>query len=226
VNGVPSTASAVLTIARVTLLRMSRGKLIWVALCISLLPVLLALALPDKNDETIFGVQMLVLGVLPPMFVASSIGEEIEERTATYLWSRPLPRWTILAGKLVALVPLVIFVVVGAYVVAVELALHIVPYKGMAALALGALATSVVAAGIATLVPKHGMSLSIIFLLFIDLPVGEIPASVRLISVTHDAASLGGANTETPASTAAIALAVISALWLALAFRRIGRLET
>jgi hypothetical protein len=62
--------------------------------------------------------------------------------------------------------------------------------------------------------------------LFIDLPVGEIPASVRLISVTHLSASIASTDTSTPVTTAAVALAVIVAAWLTLAFRRIGRLET
>ena len=223
---VPSPLAAVMTIARVTLLRMTRGRLIWVALAISVIPVLLVLVVRQDNDELLFNTQMLMLAILPPMLVASSIGEEIEERTATYLWSRPLPRWTILLGKLVALVPLAIAIIVGTYAIAAELTLHVVLVKGMIALGVGALATSIVAAGIATLVPKHGMSLSIIFLLFVDLPVGAIPASVRLVSVTHLASSIGQTNEATPVSTAAIAMVVIVALWMTLAFRRIGRLET
>ena len=41
-------------------------------------------------------VELVVMALLSSVFVASSIGEEIEERTITYLWSRPLPRWTLL----------------------------------------------------------------------------------------------------------------------------------
>ena len=125
---------------------------------------------------------MFVLAVVPAMFVASSIGEEIEDRTITYLWSRPLPRWHVIAGKLVALAP----VAIG----------HLAPRLAgrrckvgtdapsrrdgrSSASPLPRVAISMVAAGIATLAPKHGMALAIIYMLLFDVPVGEIPASLQ-----------------------------------------------
>jgi ABC-type transport system involved in multi-copper enzyme maturation permease subunit len=229
-NQVPSSAAAVFAIARLTLKRVMRGKTVWVGIVIAALPFLLALILATQKStdvlEPIYGVELLILALIPPMFIAASIGEELEERTATYLWSRPLPRWSVLAGKLLALAPLAIGLVLASFIISAQLGAHRMPEtQQIISLAIGAVATSIVAAGIAMLVPKHGMSLSIIYLLFIDVPVGEIPASIRNISVTHAADALAG-HSGTPASTGAIVLAVICTGWLALAFRRIGRVET
>ena len=227
---VPSSLSALFAIARLTLMRVMRGKTVWVGIVIACLPFLLALILASQKhvdvEEPVYAVELLILALIPPMFIAASIGEELEERTATYLWSRPLPRWTVLAGKLLTLAPMAVALVIGSFIVSVELGAHKLPETAaIASLAIGAVATSIVAAGIATLVPKHGMSLAILYLLFIDVPVGEIPASIRNISVTHNAETLAGHGSGS-ATTGAIVLAVICVGWLALAFRRIGRIET
>src|SRR5258706_12391348 len=97
---VPTAAGAIGTIARLTLVRLTRGKLLWVSLVIAFLPTLLAAAVPDKRSLVglLFGIELFTIAVIPTLFVAPSIGEEIEDRTATYLWSRPLARWTILAA--------------------------------------------------------------------------------------------------------------------------------
>src|SRR5215216_4392853 len=105
-----SSASTMFVIAQLTLKRLLRGRAVWVSVPIAGLPILLAVAMATQKTSTVvydvLVFQMLLLAVLPPMFVASSIGDDIEDRTATYLWSRPVPRWSVLAGKLVALAPL------------------------------------------------------------------------------------------------------------------------
>lgn len=225
----PSTATALATLARLTLVRLARGKLLWVSLAIAFLPIARAAGVPDKSNmlETTFAIEMFVLAILPPLFVAPSIGEEIEDRTATYLWSRPLARWTILAGKLLALAPLSMAVIVASWIASIELGSHTLPpVASIVGLAVGALALSVVTAGIATVVPKHGMALSIIYILMFDLPFGAIPGSIRLVSVTNAAAAVAGIGDDTSPLTGAIALIVIAGVWIAVAFRRIGRLET
>ena len=44
----------------------------------------------------------LLLTVIPPILVASSIADEIDDKTSAYLWSRALPRWSIVLGKFLA----------------------------------------------------------------------------------------------------------------------------
>src|SRR5262245_16324051 len=114
-NGVPSTASALLTLMRVTLRRFMRGRGKWVVLVIALFPSVFAAAYPGRDGvmEVLSVAEMFVLALLPAIFVSSSIGEEIEDRTTTYLWSRPIARWTVVAGKVLALAPIATGLVAG-----------------------------------------------------------------------------------------------------------------
>ena len=122
---------------------------------------------------------MFVLAVVPAMFVAASIGEEIEDKTITYLWSRPLPRWHVIAGKLVALAPIAI----GSRSLAGSSRCRSAPDalapSTLVGIAAAALAISILASGISTLAPKHGMALTIIYMLLFDVPIGEIRRRCR-----------------------------------------------
>jgi ABC-type transport system involved in multi-copper enzyme maturation permease subunit len=160
------------------------------------------------------------------MFVGASIGEEIEDRTSTYLWSRAIERWAVLAGKLFALTPIVIALVVASWVIAIEILIGAAPsVMSCVALAAGSLVASLAAAGISTVVPKHGMALTIGYML-VDNFVGVLPISLREISITHQTrvlAHLEGGPVVIAAPV--IALLVIGAVWSAIGFVRIRRIE-
>jgi ABC-2 type transport system permease protein len=219
------------TIAAVTLRRLVRGRAVWIGLAIAALPIVFAIAARGRTGTRGGVLDLLILlellfAVLPPLFVASSIGDDIEDRTTTYLWSRPLPRWTILAGKLLALVPIVVALQVASGAAALAIA-GALSASACIAMAAGAAAASLVAAGIATLVPKHGMALTICYVLLFDLPVGFLPASLRQASITHQVRTVAGLDPTITdaAATAAIGMAAVAGVWLALALYRIRRLE-
>jgi len=221
----PSAAAALATLVRVTLLRLSRGRALWVSLLIALLPATFAGLLGSRrvSEGPHELIQFLVMALLPTMFVASSLGEEIEDRTTTYLWSRPIGRWTIVAGKLLALAPLATLMVVGGAALAAQVA-RFPPPLSLPALAGGSLAISMLSAGLATLVPKHGMALSLIFIVVLDVPLGALPASIANISLTRQVALLS--DSDAAAVQPAVTLAIIAAVWLAIALVRIRRLES
>ena len=224
-NGVPSSASALLTLVGVTWRRFARGRAVWVAVVIAALPVLMGAVIGDPDPVTV--ITMLVMGLLPPVFVASTIGEELEERTSTYLWSRPLPRWTLLIGKLLALAPIASVLIALGWVVAIQVATGAPPSaRSIAAFAIGGLVISAMSAGIGTLVPKHGMALSIVYFVVIDLAVGAIPASVQSISITRHVRQLAGLDDPGTLGEPAITLLIISTVWLAVGLWRIRRLES
>jgi ABC-type transport system involved in multi-copper enzyme maturation permease subunit len=219
----PSAAAAVWSIARVTFRRSTRGMLPAIAFIISLLPVLAAAPM-HKNGNSAAELVMLVLVILPPMFVASSLGEEIEDKTAAYLWSRPLARWTIIAGKLLALAPMCAVFVTGSLVGCGFAGDPSLLNAGIiTALAAGAIATCCAVAGIAAILPRHAMIFAIIYLL-IDLTVGSIDASIHYASLAYAMRSIAG-QTSSVAIIGAIAMVAISGVWLSVAFRRIARLE-
>jgi len=226
-KSVPSTASALATLTGVTLRRLTRTRALWVTLLISLLPAFLASLLHGKahvSDMTATA-ELIVTALLASVFVASSIGEEIEERTTTYLWSRPIPRWTIVVGKLIALAPITGLLAAGGWVLAMKWTNTPVDLRPTLAFAAGGFALSFVAAGIALLVPKHGMSLSIIYLVIIDLIIGGIPASLQSISITHQVWLLVRGD-DPSIIEPTITMMVIAALWLVVGLLRLRRLES
>jgi ABC-type transport system involved in multi-copper enzyme maturation permease subunit len=220
------------TIAALTLTRVLRGKTLWIGLIISVLPVAFALILrayiseSSKLASQVLAFEMLLLAVLPAMFVGASVGEDIEDRTATYLWSRPVPREAVLAGKLLALVPIAVVLVVASWAAAGFASTAVAPpVESLAGVAAGTAAVCLVATGIATLVPKHGTALTIVYMLLFDLPIGVLPASLRYLSTTHLARAIADPRPSDPPLVCAVALAIIGAIWLIVGILRIRRME-
>jgi ABC-type transport system involved in multi-copper enzyme maturation permease subunit len=212
-----------LTIIGVTWRRFLRGRAVWVAILIAILPVIMAAVVPDMDPVTV--VQTFVMLLLPPMFVAAAIGEEIEDRTSTYLWSRPIARWTLLVGKLLALAPIAVALITLGWLAALQVAGDEPSARTTLAFAAGGLAASAMSAGIGMVVPKHGMALSIVYLVILDLPIGAIPASVQSISLTRQVRLLSGLDDPSSITEPAITMAIIAAVWLAIGLWRLRRLE-
>jgi len=225
----PHAASTVATLAAVTLKRFGRGKAPWIAAGLAALPIAYAAlrharAAPLRSDE-LFALMMLLVAVLPAMFVASSIGEEIEDRTSAYLWSRAIPRWAVVAGKLTALAPAAAALLAVSWYAAMRVAAAPPSLVSCGAIAAASVAASVVAAGIATVVPRHAMVLTICYLLT-DNAVGALDFSFAGLSITHQAklaAQFGDA--PSPVGAPLLAMAGVAAVWAAIAVLRIRRLE-
>ncbi|MEO8701612.1 MAG: ABC transporter permease [Kofleriaceae bacterium] len=227
--------SALAVIAALTVRRVLRGRILWASALVALLPVGFAYIIGQRDESAIevtakiFAFELLVLAVLPALFVAASMGEEIEDRTTTYLWSRPVPRWAVPAGKLVAMVPMIWVISLASWTLALVVGAGELPSaSSYAALLLGSTALSIVAAAIAILVPRHGMALTICYMLFLDLSLGIMPAAIRFVSVTQHARAIAGLAdepTDSPTS-AVIGIAAIAAIWAIVGLARIRRLES
>lgn len=218
-------------LASVTFLRLLRGRALWVALLVGALPCLYALMMRGRDPagigDELFAFEILVLGILAPMFVANTLGEEIEERTTTYLWSRPIPRWAVLAGKLATVIPIVLAIGCASWLVSAQIAWSLVPpAQTFLSLVIGAITLSCLAAMFSTLAPKHGMALSICYLLFLDLPAGVLPAALQEASITHQLRTVSGMwPSDGTFVEGMIGVALITAFTAALATWRIRRLE-
>ena len=222
------------TIASLTLVRVFRGRALWVSGAIAMLPVFFGYMLRERGSSEfatgldIFAFEQLVLAVLPALLVAASVGEDIEDRTTTYLWSRPVPRWAVLAGKLLAMIPIIATLSIASWCTAMLVATEQLPsYESCLALAIGATALALIAASIATLVPRYGMALSICYMLFFDLPLGGLPAAIENVSVTRHARVIAEMVSDLEASRtgAAIGITTIALLWAVVGLWRIRRLE-
>lgn len=216
-------------VAALTLRRLRRGRALRVAAAIAALPVAYALAgsprVAGSRGTASLVLELLLFAVLPPMLVAASIGEELEDRTGTYLWSRPIPRWTIVVGKLAVLGPLAAAMLAVSWLVAARLGDGAFPpARAVLALGAGALAAAAVAAGLALLAPRHALAVATAYLLFFDLPVGELPVSLRQLSVSHHTLALSGLK-DGDGGAALLALALLGGGWLVVGLRRLRRLE-
>jgi hypothetical protein len=172
-----------------------------------------------------FVILRVILALIAAMFVASSIGDEIEQRTSTYLWSRPIARWTVLAGKLGALAPIATGLVVASWIAAIAMWTRDLPsLRSIAALAEGGAAACLATAGIAALVPRHALALSIGYLL-LDNFLSALPFSLRELTLGYQISALGGFADDTAIAGPVIALAAIGAVWAAIGALRIRRAE-
>jgi hypothetical protein len=222
---VPTPAATLRAMAGVTWLRLRRGRAAWIAALLGALPLAYAVAVRSKSvigSDTTFEIVLPLVAIVPAMLVGASVGDELEERTATYLWSRPIARWLVIAGKLCALAPVAVAVMIASWLATATLA-HGAPPSALScvAIAAGALAASLVTAGIATIAPRQAMALSIAYLIT-DLAIGWLPITAHHLALTYHVRALAtGAGTVAPV----VGLVVIGGLWTAIAAARIRRLE-
>ena len=224
---------ATTALARLALRRILRGKTMWVALAVSLLPCLIAVLVRANSHDAIKAWTELLkyvlplIAIIPPILVASSLSDEIDEKTAAYLWSRALPRWSVVTGKLLGLAP------IAAGAIALGMALSWLILGGPTAvpsamfgrtilgLAAGTVAASVVSAMFATLAPRFAVPLAIGWLLF-DSLIGSLSMNLHAIAVSFGARAIAR---DVDVATGAISLLVLTTIALIIALRRIDRIE-
>jgi hypothetical protein len=245
-----SAGAAIAAVASVVSKRFLRGATMWIGIGLAALPVaqaalisnkvrvvqvllkvrwlsLGAMKAPPRDLSWLagtFGFETVVLGIVAALLVAWPVGQDIEDRTATYLWSRPLPRWTILVGKLVVLVPIVM-AIFGASWIAVTVLTKVDPTPWpFVALAAAVIAASALASALALALPKHPLVLALLVLALLDPVVGAMSGGIALVTVSYNARVLGGFE-DADVLPSAIAMAVITGVWLWLALRKIARTE-
>jgi ABC-2 type transport system permease protein len=234
VNPAPFPAwTATIEVAALTWLRTKRSRTLWISLALVALPLIEGVVLRMSPELQKFEVgrvwdlllipELLLLAVLTPLYAAASLGDEIDSGTMTYLWARPLPRWTIAAGKLIAMTPIVAVLLVASSAAAMLVARSALPpVMGLVALAIGAVALSIASTGIAMLVPRHSMVVPMAYLLFIDLPIGELPLALQKLSMSYHVRVIAGGS---GLGESLIWLFGITALWAAIGLRRLQRFE-
>jgi ABC-2 type transport system permease protein len=224
-----STWSAIAAMAALTWKRTRRSRTLIISVVLTLLPAAVGGAMrvtelpPAELWSNLLRTELVLLAVLCPLYAAASLGDEIESGTMTYLWSRPMPRWTIAAGKLLALTPIVALMLMGSAVLAMEVARgELPPTAGLEALALGAVTVSIAATGIAMMVPRHSMVVPMAYVLFVDLPIGELPAALYRVSMTHHLRMIG----EGTATAGNVGwLLGVTAVWAAIGLARLRKFE-
>jgi hypothetical protein len=214
--------------------RLARGRLIWVAALLLVVPFLAVAGAaldPQANERLLVAgeasLRSLVL-LAPVLLLAGFVADENEARTYTYLWSRPIRRQALAVARLLAVTPAL--AVLAAVAVGAALALAGIDAEGavraLAAAALGVVAASAFAIGIGALFPRHPIVVALGWVFFAEQILSAVPA-VQNLSVLHHVeviAQLPGGPSGS-AGRAACALALLTALWLGLAWWRLDRIE-
>lgn len=229
-KSLPTPATAVTTIAAVTLKRVMRGAMLWITVVAAVLPAIYAFAMsktgvtPEENLAGAIRIEMALLGIVVSLLIAWPVGEEVDDRSATYLWSRPFPRWAILIGKLLALTPVAIVIFeIGWLITVLSIGGTITP-AAILGLAAGVVVASLFAAAIALVLPRHSLALSIVVLGLLDQGIGNFPAAIHNLAYSYHTRVLAGYQDDSAVGSA-IWLLAFAALWLWLGLRRIHKTQ-
>ncbi|RMH44805.1 MAG: hypothetical protein D6689_01430 [Deltaproteobacteria bacterium] len=222
---------ATVSVAKLALARARRGRLAWITAAVLLAPAGLAAAIGSRDrawDATLEALTLLV-AVVPALWLAPALAEEIEDDMVSYLWSRPIPRWSVVAGKWLAFAPSVAAGLAIATVAAHWAALGAIASAqlpaAVAAVAVGAVAAAGAAAGVGSIAPRHPTTVAIAYLALVDLIIGQIPFAIQQLSVTHHVRTIAHATTAATAGASAVRAVAIAAAWLAIAAFRAARAE-
>jgi ABC-2 type transport system permease protein len=166
---------------------------------LAILPVLVALLfrLTDNSDDPrtwtseVLYRGLIVTAVLPLtalMFGTSVIGDELEDGTAIYLLTKPIPRWEILLPKLIA--PWLLTAVILAAstlvsgLVAIDSGGREVVYGAAFAMLLGSLVYTTLFVML-SVVSSHALIIGLVYVFIWEGAVAGLFEGVRYLSVRH-----------------------------------------
>lgn len=196
----PTVAAGARIYARMTWLRMRRGRVVWAAAALLLLPLLyvagLAIAgqwgrgLFDNVCELYF---RFLVPFVPALTTASAIAEEIENKTFTFVFARPAPRASLVLGKwAAATLPAIAMVVPSlalAWVVAqlrfagdmAETWPHLLRVELAAVAGVGAYGALALALG--AVFSRHPVIAVLGYLLLVEAALGSAPIVLNLVAI-------------------------------------------
>lgn len=226
-------------IARLTRRRLLRGKVLWIALAVAVLPVL-AIAIVAWNQPSLwrwwilFDVLSVLLVVIPALLLTPWISEEVDDKTITYLWSRPFPRWSLLVGKLVAVTPIVaalcVIALCGSFVVVFGgQTFEYIDFlwRSVFGFGVGLLGWCAVSVGIGGIVPKYGTALVIVYSMFLDASIGSMPFSIQNLALSFHIHEISRTTSDGLGDVLGSTVWVLglSLIWLGLALWRVSVAE-
>ncbi len=233
-----SLVSSSLTLAQLGYTRLVRGKTLYVSGVLALAPILLAAVVSRKafvaKDGWTAACEVLLRFVIPiaaAVHASGAVGEELDQKTFTYLWSRPIPRVSVILGRLLFVAPLLFALSSVSLVVS-----YLVTEGGVTGddlvRALGAafassLACTCFALGGGGLFPRQPL----LFTLGVFLTVEQFLFAIsgaRYLSIVAHTRTLAGLEKSLESAVelkAIVGLLILSALWLSLGLFRVSSAE-
>lgn len=187
--------------ARMTLLRLRRGRILWAAGLLLLSPLLyvvpLAIAghwgrgLFDEVNELCF---RFLIPFVPALLASPLLAEEIENKTFTFVFARPAPRSSLIAGKYVAVIAPLVLVIVPTLLVSWLIAMVRFPsdmadgwphlLRVETAAVLGVCAFGALALTLGTVFSRHPFVAVVVYLGLIEAGLGSTPVVLNLLAVS------------------------------------------
>lgn len=226
--------AAARVLGRLAWLRLLRGRTLYVTAVLALVPIALAVLArgePKKAgwEAALEAVLRFVVPLGAAIHVSGAVGEELEQKTYTYLWSRPIPRSSVIAGRLLVMAPLLFGLAALSTVVSYLIAMNAHTraedlLSGLVAAAASALGCSLFAVGGGALFPRQPMLFTMGVFLTVEQFLFAIPAAKHLSIVSHTRV-IAGLDPDTSQPVAVIGLGVLSAAWLAVGLYRNATVE-
>jgi ABC-2 type transport system permease protein len=157
----------------------------------------------DFSDFMILVFASLVVPICALAFGTASVGGDREDRTLVFLLVRPIPRFLLLLAKFTATLPLVLGLVVGSFWLYCQLAGEV----GRTAFPLYAPAIVYMTLAYVCLFHlfavsfRHSTIIALVYALFMELLLGNIPGIVKRVAVNYYGRSLMYAAGETEGLT-------------------------
>jgi ABC-type transport system involved in multi-copper enzyme maturation permease subunit len=184
-------------IAALSLRRARRGRLLGLLAILFALPAVASIASwsADQDGGLFFDTALrAILRFLVPIALAlqasATIAEEVQGRTISYLFSRPIPRWTVPLGKWLATVAANALLTSASVVATYLVCMGGASLSEISRLALGlvggllaVLHYAAVAAAFGSLAPRSPLAAMTIYLLLVDVGLGFVPGAFKTVSM-------------------------------------------
>jgi ABC-type transport system involved in multi-copper enzyme maturation permease subunit len=236
--------------AAVQWLRLKRGRALWVAAALYLLPVAGTAVLMGFGHfgasffDSMMDVYLRFLVPFVPALVASSaVGEELEQKTFTFLFARPAPRSALVLGKFITTFAVLAALTVAGVALVWLLAMarfpedlgrtagHFVRTEAAALLGVGVFTALAILVG--AWFTRHPFLATMAYLLLIEAGLGSAPIVLDRLAVTWHLRNFAGLplpelallSIAVPWWVSGIVPAVVTALCLLLAASSVSGAE-
>jgi len=204
--------------------RLLRRRTLWTAAFVALLPVIIPVVQKDRGAWLdAIGAICAALAVCAPLLVTSLVADDIVDKTASYLFTRPLSRRLLFLAKVCAgMPPLLLLMTVPvtiSFFIANQGPMELLDEYTFALLgvSLGAMGTATVAGAWGAIFPKRALPAAIGYLFLLDALLAAIPFSINEVSMIRHAVRIAeGDLFLRPAAS----LLVLSSIWLAIGLWR------
>lgn len=245
-------SSPVWIVARLAWKRTIHTRMIWATLFLILMPVAMAAVLaeqalvPMQRWQSLVEVTLQLVMLAAAIHLATAVAEEIQGKRHTYFWSRAVPRWVLILGKMAAVVPALVVAFAVSLTVAFPIAFGTGAgsdwswlLRALTASTAAAVVASSLAVGVGALFPEHPFVFSVAYVLTLEQSLPQIPLASNL-SISYHLRAIAGlpgphlraiAGLSGPAGgpeslpVALTALALLSAGWLAVGLWRFNVAE-